>query len=359
MPVIVVDDDKVLRFVHALLDPEAPPERIAALKDFLSFDIPDVDGWMARVRQSCGALYPASVRMVPDQETLRSALPEADALVVEGLKVGEAELEKAGRLKLIHKFGIDTRNIDMEVCARSGIVTHAVARRVNGAVAEHAIDLMMAVGHKICETDGALDFGALQALGYAPALFDPEHISGANWARVSGLRSLQGATLGALGLGEVGREVATRANACGMTVLYHQRTRLSPEIEGESDARYVSLEDLLESADFLSIHLPLTPQTKGMIDAGAFARLKPGAILVNVSRAQIVARDALMEALDSGRLGGAGLDVHYQEPAAPDDALKTYTNVVLTPHIAVASRVHAVADMEAVVTSLADALNSS
>ena len=98
---------------------------------------------------------------------------------------------------------------------------------------------------------------------------------------------------------------------------------------------------------------------EGMIDAGAFARLKPGAILVNVSRAQIVARDALMEALDSGRLGGAGLDVHYQEPAAPDDALKTYANVVLTPHIAVASRVHAVADMEAVVTSLADALNSS
>lgn len=353
MPVIVVDDDKVLRFVHALLDPEAPPARTAALSEFLSFDIPHVEAWIERVRASSGALFPATVRMVPDQEALSQALADADALVVEGLAVGEAELARAPRLRLVHKFGIDTRNIDLDACARAGVPVRTTRRAVNGAVAEHAIALMMAVGRKICATDGALDFESLRALGYKPGMYDPDHISGANWARVSGLKSLLGATLGALGLGEVGREVAIRARAMGMEVLYHQRNRLAPEIEAESDARYVPFDELLERADFLSVHLPYTPETEGMVDSRAFDRVKPGAILVNVSRAPIVERAALIAALDCGRLGGAGLDVHYQEPGAPDEALKAYANVVLTPHIAVASRRHAVADMEAVVASLA------
>ncbi len=358
MPVIVVDDDKVLRFLHVLLDPGVPPDRAAALTDFLAFDIADVDTWIDNVRGSSGPLYPASVRMVPDQDALHAALPEADAVVVEGLCVGEAELARSDGLKLVQKFGVDARNIDLDACARAGIAVRMVRRRVNGAVAEHAIALMMAVGRKICETEGALDFPSLRALGYKPALFDTNHISGANWARVHGLKSLQGATLGALGLGEVGREVAPRARAMGMEVLYYQRNRLPSEIEAESDAQYVPFEELLERSDFLSVHLPFTPETEGMIDAAAFARLKPGAILVNVSRAHIVDRGALMEALDSGHLGGAGLDVHYQEPAAADEPLKSYGNVVLSPHIAVASRAHAIADMEAVVANLAEAFRT-
>ncbi len=358
MPVIVVEDDKVLRFLHVLLDPGVPPARAAALTDFLAFDMAHVDDWIARVRESCGVLYPADVCMVADQDALAAALAEAHALVVEGLTVGEGELARAPRLKTVVKFGVDARNIDLDACARAGVAVPTVRRRVNGAVAEHAIALMMAVGRKICETDGALDFDSLRALGYQPALFDGDHVSGANWARVPGLRSLQGATLGAVGMGEVGREVALRARALGMEVLYYQRRRLPAEVEGQSVARYVAFGDLLERADFVSLHLPLTPETEAMIDGAAFARMKPGAILVNVSRARIVDRDALTEALDSGRLGGAGLDVHYDEPSAAAEPLKSYSNVVLTPHIAVASRAHAVADMEQVVAALAEALSA-
>lgn len=356
MPVIVVEDDKVLRFLHVLLDPEVPPERTAAFTDYLSFDFPNVDAWIEDVRGSSGALYPASVRMVADQEALHAALPDADAVVTEGLAVGQIELAGAANLKLVQKFGRDCRNIDLDACARAGVATRTIRRRVNGAVAEHAIALMMAVGRKLCETDGALDFASLRALGYKPALFDANHISGANWARIHGLRTLQGATFGALGLGEVGREAAARAQAMGMEVLYYQRTRLAADIEAESDAHYVSFEDLLERSDFISIHLPLTPETQGMIDASAFARMKAGAILVNVSRAHIVDRSALVEALESGRLGGAGIDVHYQEPAAVDEPLTSYRNVVLSPHIAVGSRAHAIADMEEVVNNLAEAI---
>ena len=298
MPVIVVEDDKVLRFLHVLLDPGVPPARAAALVDFLSFDISHVEDWIAEVRASSGALYPADVRMVGDQDELNAALAHADAVVVEGFTIGQAELAHGGKLKTVVKFGIDTRNIDLDACAQAGVTVRMVRREVNGAVAEHAIALMMAVGRKICETEGALDFDALRALGYRPALFDADHISGANWARVSGLKSLQGATLGAVGLGEVGREVALRARALGMEVLYTQRRRLPPEIEGELGARYVPLDDLLEAADFVSLHLPLTGDTEAIIDSKAFARMKEGAILVNVSRAQIVDRDALIAALD-------------------------------------------------------------
>ncbi|CAN0477800.1 unnamed protein product, partial [Laminaria digitata] len=186
--------------------------------------------------------------------------------------------------------------------------------------------------------------------------FHPNHVAGANWARVNGLKSLQGATLGALGLGEVGREVATRAKAMGMEILYHQRTPLPAEIESESGARYVSYGELLEASDFISVHLPLNASTDGMVDAASFDRMKPGAIIANISRAQIIDRDALIAALDSGRLGGAGLDVHYAEPGAPDEPLKTYRNVVLSPHVAVAQRAHNMADTAELVASLTDVL---
>lgn len=356
MPVIVVEDDKVLRFLHVMLDPEVPAERTAAFTDYLSFDVADVDAWISGVRRTSGALYPSTVHMVADQDALNAALADADAVVTEGLRIGDAELARGAKLKFVQKFGRDSRNIDLEACQRAGVETRTVRRKVNGAVAEHAIALMLAVGRRISETDGALDFASLRALGYQPAMFDSNHISGANWARIPGLRTLQGATFGALGLGEVGREAASRACAMGMEVLYYQRTRLPAEIEAEADARYVSFEELLERSDFVSIHLPLTPETQGMIDATAFARMKDGAILVNISRAPIVDRSALIAALEQGRLGGAAFDVHYREPGAADEPLKSFRNVVLSPHIAVGPRTHAIADMEAVVNNLAEAL---
>ena len=357
MATIVVEDDKILRFLQVILDPAVPQQRVDAFRDYLSFDEPDPDGWFETQRRRASAIYPASVVMVPDEAAMRAALPDADALVTEGMKITADDLAAAPKLKLVQKFGIDARNVDRAACADAGIALRTLRRRVNGTVAEHALLLMMAVGRKLCETDGALDFAALEALGYAPKMFATDHVAGANWARIPGLKSLQGAVLGALGLGEIGREVAQRAKAMGMEILYHQRTRLPEAIEQESGARYVAFDALLAESDFVSIHLPLTGSTRGMIDAAAFARMKPGAILVNISRAHIVDRDALVAALDSGRLGGAGLDVHYEEPGAPDEALKAYRNVVLSPHIAVAARHHNMADTAELVGNLAEALS--
>lgn len=359
MAAIVVQDDKILRFLEVILDPDVSPERVEAFRDYLSFDVEDPDLWFEEQRRRAAAIYPSKIRMVEDEDAMREFLPEADAVVSESFAVGAAELAAGPNLKLVQKFGIDARNIDLAACEAAGVPVRMLRRRVNGTVAEHAILLMMAVGRKLVETHGALDFASLRALGYKPAKFHADHVAGANWARVTDLKSLQGATLGALGLGEIGREVATRARAMGMDILYHQRTRLPGEIETECGARYVSYDELLENSDFVSVHLPLNASTEGMIDAASFARMKPGAVIANISRAQIVDREAMIAALDSGRLGGAGLDVHYEEPGSPDEPLKNYPNVVLSPHIAVAHRKHNMADTAELVGNLADVLGAN
>lgn len=359
MATIVVQDDKILRFLQVILDPGVAPERVAAFRDYLAFDVPDPDAWFDEQRRRAAAIHPSRIVMAEDEDAMRAALPQADAVVSESFRIGAGELSAGSNLKLVQKFGIDARNIDLDACKAAGVPVRILRRRVNGTVAEHAILLMLAVGRKLVETHGALDFASLQALGYEPAKFDPDHVAGANWARVHGLRSLQGATLGALGLGEVGREVATRARAMGMDILYHQRTRLPEDIEADCSATYVSYEELLEKSDFISVHLPLNASTEGMLNADAFARMKPGAIVANISRAPIIDRDALIAALDSGRLGGAGLDVHYEEPGAPDEPFKNYRNVVLSPHIAVAQRSHNLADTAELVRNLTEVLGAS
>ena len=354
MATIVVEDDKILRFLEVILDPRVSKARVDAFRDYLSFDVPDPDAWFDEMRARAAAIYPSTVRMVEDEPAMRAALPEADAIVTEGLNVIADDLAVAANLKLVHKFGVDVRNVDVAACKDAGIGVRTLRRRINGTVAEHAILLMLAVGRKLCETEGALDFASLEALGYKPAKFDPDHVAGANWARIDGLRSLQGATLGALGLGEIGREVAVRANAMGADVLYHQRTQMAEDVERAYAAEYVPFEELLDRSDFLSIHLPLNDSTRDMIDGAAFDRMKPGAILTNISRAHIVDRAALIGALDSGKLGGAGLDVHYDEPGAPDEPLKAYSNVVLSPHIAVAARHHNMADIGELIDNLSE-----
>ena len=356
MPVVVAQDDVIIRTVQVVLDPETPAERRAAFADYFSIDVPDFDSWLERVRAQVPGLYPATVRMAGDREAFHAALPDADAAVIESLSMGEAELALAGRLKVVQNFGTDLRNIDQEACARHGVAVKPLRRRVNIAVAEHALALMLALAKRICLTHGRLDVASLEQVGFPARMFDRRHVAGANWSRVDGLRTLSGATLGALGLGEIGREVARRARGFDMNVLYHQRTRLPGDIEAPLGASYCGFDELLERSDVVSIHLPLTKATEGMIDAAAFRRMKPGALLVNISRAAIIDRAALIEALESGRLGGAGLDVHYAEPGEADDPLKRFDNTVLTPHNAVASRVNATADMEELVANLAEAV---
>jgi phosphoglycerate dehydrogenase-like enzyme len=356
MPVIVAQNDPIIRALQVVLDPKTDPERQAAIADYYSVDLPDYEDWRTKLRARLAVAFPSDMRMVDEQDQLDAALADADGVVVESLRFGRIQLDRAPRLKVVQKFGTDTRNIDLAACAARGVPVRTLRRRVNVAVAEHTLALMLALAKKLTKLDKRLDIASLEAAGYKPRMYDRRHAGAANWARVSGLATLNGATLGAVGLGEIGREVAARARAFGMGVLYHQRNRLPEEIERPLGASHVPFDELLARADFITIHLPMTPATTGMFDRAAFAKMKPGAFVVNISRAPIIERDALIAALASGRLGGAGLDVHYKEPSDPGDPLTRFDNVVLSPHTAVASRHNGANDIAEVAENIAKAL---
>lgn len=353
MPKIVAEDDVIIRAAQVILDPDTDPERYAAIADYYHVDVPDFDGWVNGVRGALPGLYPARFEMVGDQQALQAAIADADGIICESLTIGEAELSAAPALKVVQKFGTDMRNIDLEACARHGVAVHPLRRRVNIAVAEHAFAAMIAMAKKLCLVNHRIDEDSLRAAGFHPRMHDRRHAAAANWGRVNGLQTLYGATIGCLGLGEIGREVASRSAAFGADVLYHQRTRLPENIEQPLGATYCALAELLERSDFVSIHLPMNDSTRGLIDANAFALMKDGAFLVNISRAAIIDRDALMDVLESDRLGGVALDVHYEEPSPPGDPLKKYPKALLTPHTAVAGRANATADMEELIGNLA------
>jgi phosphoglycerate dehydrogenase-like enzyme len=353
---ILVEDDPYLRMVPAILDPDAPDDHRKAIADFVSHDVADFAGWCRRVQQTIPGLYPAKVEFVYEQSDLHAKLPLADGLIVEKLAIGETELALAPRLAGIVKFGTLMSNIDTAACERRGIPVASQARRVNVAVAEHAFALMIALAKRLCETAGVVEETALQDAGFTPTPYDRRYTTNSNYGRIPGLKTLNGSVFGAIGMGEIGRNVARRAAAFAMTVLYHQRHPMSGAEEQAYGAKFVSLEELLERSDFISLHLPIDSGTKNIIDRQALQTVKPGAILVNVARAQLVDRGALLEALDSGRLGGYGLDVGYDEPANPGEPLLKFKNVILTPHTAVAGRENGLLDMEDVFAKLSRAM---
>jgi phosphoglycerate dehydrogenase-like enzyme len=350
---IVVEDDPFLRLVGILLDPSTATERYAAYADFFAHDDPDFDGYVARVRARVGGLFPSQVKLVATPEEMRASLPGARALIVESLPVGADEITDGADLAAVQKFGVMARNIDAQACAARGIKLLTFRRRANIACAEVAIALMLTLAKKLHRLAGRISAEQLAAEGYAYKPFDRRHTPNSNWGRISGLRMLHDTTLGLIGAGEIGREIALRADAFGMRILYYQRTRLAPAQERELQMTYVPLERLLGESDWIVPQVPGGPSTRHLIDRARFAQMKPGACLVNISCADLVERDALMEALQSGRLGGFALDPQYEVPGRSDDELLGFKNVVLSPHIAAQPRFNALDDLSDLLAALA------
>jgi phosphoglycerate dehydrogenase-like enzyme len=352
--ILVVEDDRFLRVVGIVLDPATAAERTAAYADFFAHDEPDFAGWCARLRTRVGRLFPSEVRLVATREELRAALAGSPALVVESLAVGPAELAASGgTLRVVQKYGLAPRNIDLAACAAAGVKVLTIRRRANIACAEHAIALMLTLAKKLHRLVGRISVEQLAAAGYAYKPFDRRHTPNSNWPRISGLRTLYGTTIGIIGLGEIGREIAIRAAAFGMRILYHQRTRLPADEERALAATYAPLQSLLAESDWVVPQLPSAPATVGYIGRAQFAQMKPGAFLVNISRAEIVERAALIEALNSGRLGGFALDPLYEAPGRSTDELLQFDNVVLSPHIAAQPRFNALDDLADMMERLA------
>src|SRR5258708_1231015 len=355
-PVLIVEDDVWARMIGVVLDPTTSNERWTAFADFVSPDLPDFRAWCDKVKTAAKSLYPSDVRLVKSQDELQSNLAAAEAIVTESLKIGPAELALAPRLKVVHKYGAILRNVDVTACGSRGIRVLAGRRRGNISCAEHAFALMLMLARRMNDLNGLISIEQITAGGRSYTPFDTRHTPGANWGRFSGMRTLSGSTLGIIGLGEIGREIAMRAAAFGMTPHSFQRTQLRQDDERILNRSYAPLELLLAESDWIIPQLPLDASTLGLINRERLNLVKPGACIVNVSRAELIDRAALLDALRSGHLGGFALDPLYAEPGRADDELLSFDTVVLTPHMAGSPRFNGLQDIEDVIEGLADAL---
>jgi phosphoglycerate dehydrogenase-like enzyme len=355
-PTIIIEDDVWLRLIGVVLDPTTSRERWDAFADFMSPDLPDFCGWCDKAQQVAGALYPSDVKLVKSQVELREKIGSADAIVVESMTVGAEELALAPNLKAVHKYGMLLRGIDVAACEARNVEVLGVRRRANIACAEHAFALMLSLARKLGRLSNLVSVDQLpkDRLPYRP--FDRRHTPGANWGRFSGTQTLYGDTIGVIGLGEIGREIASRATAFGMKTLYYQRTQLPQDDENKLSAIYCSLESLLASSDWVVPQLPYDDSTARFIGRERLAQMKQGACIVNVSRPELLDRPALLEALRTGHLGGLGMDGLYEEPGRADDELLSFGNVVLTPHMGASPRTNGLQDIEDMIRALAQAL---
>ena len=246
-----------------------------------------------------------------DDDALFRELPAAEALLHVLEPVTAAVMDAAPRLRLIQKLGVGVNTIDLEAAKARGIAVANLPGVNATAVAELTLGLLLAVLRRI-------------------PTFDRDTCRGAGWPLAAAvpdqLGEVRGRTIGLIGYGDIARRFGAIVEAMGAQVVHHRRDRSAPG--------WLPLDELLAVADVVSAHLPLTDETRGLLDADRLAAMKPGAILLNTGRGGIVDEAALADRLRSGHLAGAGLDVFEQEPLAAGSPLLALDNVVVTPHVA-------------------------
>jgi glyoxylate reductase len=278
-----------------------PPARTLLEKNF------DVDYWTRQERPPRDEL----LRRVVDKDALICLLTE---------KVNDELLDRAPKLRIAATVSVGYDNIDVPACTRRKIVATHTPGVLDDTTADFAFALLMAIARRVVEGD------AWMRTGTWPGWNLDQLCGGDIW----------GKTLGIIGFGRIGRAVAKRAQGFDMRILYSDARRAALEAERDLHAEFVPLDRLLAESDFISVHVPLLPETRHLINAQTLSKMKPGAYLINTSRGPVVDEAALAAALEARRLAGAALDVFESEPKALP-ALVGRKDVVLTPHIASAS----------------------
>jgi glyoxylate reductase len=251
-------------------------------------------------------------------ETLRRIDGCAGIVLLPSEHVDDEFLDAAGpALRAISSFSVGYEHFDVEACQRRGIACGHTPGVLTETNADTAWALLMAAARRITEAERYVRADRWRSGGMDDML---------------GL-DVHGATIGIVGFGRIGQAVARRASGFRMRVLYHSRHQVDPEIEAELAATWVPFDELLAESDFVCVHVPLSPETKGLIGATALSRMKPTGILVNTARGPIVDTDALLAALEAGTIGAAALDVTDPEPLPPDHPLAQRDDCLIVPHI--------------------------
>ena len=255
-----------------------------------------------------------NVAFLMRREMLKKEIQDCDVLIVRSrTKVTREIIESGKHLKLIARAGSGLDNIDLKAAEERGIAVINTPEASADSVAELTIGLMVALARKMILADSSMKQGKWlkkELMGFL----------------------LKGKKLGLIGLGNIGLRVARIAKAMGMKILVTKRVPPSPELLKSLEAEFLPLDELLRQSDIVSIHVPLSKETRNMIDAEEIGKMKDGAFLINTSRGEIVNEKALLNALRSGKLGGAALDVYSVEPPENLELIKQ-PNVICTPHI--------------------------
>lgn len=240
---------------------------------------------------------------------------DADAVLVTYAKLGGDLLRQLKRCRAIGRFGLGVDNIDLAAAAEMGITVTYVPDYCVREVSDHAMALLLALARKVTLSNSLVQSGRWEMPAVVP------------------IHRLSERVLGLIGFGNIPRALAPKAQAFGMRVVAHD-PYVSPDVLIASNVEGVSFDRLLEISDFVSVHAPSTPATRGLLGTRAFAKMKPTALLINTARGPLVDEQALIAALDAGRVAGAALDVLATEPPARESPLLGRDNVILTPHIA-------------------------
>ena len=249
------------------------------------------------------------------REALLAAVPEADALVIRSAHKIDAEvLHAAPKLKIIARAGVGVDNVDIPLATELGIVVVNTPDGNTISTAEHTFGLMLALARHIPQAHASMNVGK----------WDRKSFSGVE---------LRGKTLGVVGFGRIGRAVAKRALAFEMTVIAHD-PYLTTDLAADLGVKLVSLDELFHTSDFITLHAMLTAENHEMINRESLARMKRGVRIIDAARGALINEADLAEALQSGQVAGAALDVYAEEPPKPDNPLLHLPNVVHTPHLA-------------------------
>jgi D-3-phosphoglycerate dehydrogenase len=269
----------------------------------------------------------ADLHEVSSPEAWAVAMPSADAVLHWRVPMGAEEIARLNRCRIIAHYGVGVDRIDVAAAAAAGIYVTNVPRYGVDEVADHALTLLLACARKLHALEGIVRDGAWGVQSVRP------------------IGRLRGRTLGIIGLGNIGSAVAARALTFGLDVI-----ACDPYVDSDKFARVgarpCDVTTLLSSSDYISLHVPLTGETRGLIDAAAFSRMKQGVIVVNTSRGAVIDEPALLRALADGVVAAAGLDVFAQEPLPMDSPLRADTRIILTPHAAFFSE-ESIIDMQA------------
>ena len=255
-------------------------------------------------------------------EEAPAAIGDADIVFTNRVKIGQAVIDNCKNLKYISALGTGYDMIDVKACRANGIEVCNVPGYSTASVAQHAFTLLLA--------------NAFDMEGYRNMVRDGK------WTGIPGFQyqlsrfvELEGKTVGVYGCGAIGMRFAKICQAFGMRVLATRRSKMSGDIDGIS---FVPADELIRESDYLSLHCPLTDETRGMVNADFLSKMKDGAVLINTSRGAVLNEADVADALKSGKLSGAGLDVLAKEPADPNNPLLSAPNTVITPHCAWTSK---------------------